>query len=94
MNARNTSRRKAISPPMHIFLAMHIFISGCDPDVSFQSTDPDSQRSSSGLDKTESFAQGIVSKKLDILFVVDNSGSMAEEQQKMVEKIDRFIDSL
>ncbi|OFZ17875.1 MAG: hypothetical protein A2Z20_05865 [Bdellovibrionales bacterium RBG_16_40_8] len=66
----------------------------CSNDVSFATSDLNSQAASSGLSKSELFTQGTVSKKLDVLFVVDNSVSMAEEQQKMGQKIDSFLSTL
>lgn len=88
MIGRNISRRILVS------IILNFMISGCADNVSFQTSDPDSQRNSSGQNKSEQFTQGMNSKKLDILFVVDNSGSMSDEQQKMGEKINSFLDSL
>lgn len=85
---RNITRQRIV------VMFVNFLISGCSDPVSFQPTDPYSQSNSSGLSKSEHFTQGIVSKKLDILFVIDNSASMAEEQQKMGERIDSFLDSL
>ena len=67
---------------------------GCGTDVAFQDSEPLSQRAKRGQIFNENFTQGYVERKLDILFVVDNSGSMAEEQAKMGDKINSFISTL
>lgn len=78
-----------------IFLSLYSFstLSGCSQDVQFASTVLDSSLSS-GQAVTETFSQGVQGKMLDILFVVDNSGSMADEQAKLGDRIDRFISTL
>ena len=43
---------------------------------------------------TEIFIPGVSPKATDILFIVDNSGSMSEEQEKISEKFDRFVDQI
>lgn len=40
---------------------------------------------------TETFIPGVSAVKTDILFIVDNSGSMREEQEKISEKFDSFL---
>lgn len=70
-----------------------VLISGCSSDVSFTKIQS-LQESLSGTYKTEDFVQNYNGKKLDILVVVDNSGSMAEEQEKLGQKIDSFLSTL
>ncbi|MEK6554004.1 MAG: hypothetical protein AABZ31_02090 [Bdellovibrionota bacterium] len=48
----------------------------------------------SGAELTDEFLQGYLGKKLDILFIVDNSGSMAEEQMKLGVRIQSFLSTL
>lgn len=48
----------------------------------------------SGMPLSDEFTQGYINKKLDILFVVDNSISMAEEQERLGERIGSFIATL
>jgi hypothetical protein len=44
-------------------------------------------------DKTDAFVQSaIINDKIDILFVVDNSGSMTEEQNNLAESFSDFIE--
>ncbi|MCB0350173.1 MAG: hypothetical protein KDD38_03255, partial [Bdellovibrionales bacterium] len=62
-------KMKSLSRRMLVSLVLNFFISGCSDSISFQTADPDSQRNSSGQSRSEQFVQGIVSKKLDILFV-------------------------
>jgi hypothetical protein len=78
----------------HAMIVFAIFLTGCSGPVQFQVADPSDPRLMSGQQKTETFTQGIESKKLDILFIVDNSGSMAEEQEKLGERIDSFLSTL
>ena len=66
----------------------------CSQQVDFKTANPDLTIFESGTALSESFTQGILSKKLDILFVVDNSGSMSEDQAKLGDKIYSFIDTL
>ncbi len=68
----------------------------CSDNVAFKTIDtPESlSRAASGTPQSEKFSQGYSSKQLDILFVVDNSGSMADEQQKLGQRISSFLASL
>jgi hypothetical protein len=78
------------------FLAVAIFklvLAGCS-DVHFQPAPGAPIIFSSGTAVTDTFTQGYVVKKLDILFVVDNSGSMADEQKLLGARIDSFISTL
>ena len=67
---------------------------GCSNPVAFAPTPNAALKELSGTQKTEVFTQDYVSKKLDIIFVVDNSGSMADEQRKMGDRISNFISTL
>jgi hypothetical protein len=69
------------------------FLMGCGK-VEFSEAEPESQSAMSGDFYSESFTQGVTSTKLDVLFVVDNSGSMAEEQEKLGQRISSFINTL
>ena len=70
-----------------------VFIAACsEPKFKFTTSDPNFL--ASGTAVSESFTQGYSQKSLDILFVVDNSGSMAEEQTEMGQKIESFLQTL
>jgi hypothetical protein len=86
---------QTISGRIVMSLLLPLVTSACS-DVSFGTADAKlaEQLGRSGEPYSEDFTQGLQSKKLDILFVVDNSGSMAEEQEKMGTKIDSFLSTL
>jgi hypothetical protein len=67
---------------------------GCTNAVSFAPVGNPLTTGLSGQQKSEQFTQGYVSKKIDILIVVDNSTSMFEEQQKMSTRIASFLAQL
>lgn len=67
--------------------------SACSNKVAF-TKELSPQEAMSGQFISESFTQGYSSKRLDVLVVVDNSGSMTEEQERMGEKIGSFLSSL
>lgn len=48
----------------------------------------------SGTELTDEFLQGYLGKKLDILFIVDNSTSMADEQMRLGTRIQSFLSTL
>ena len=62
--------------------------------IGFSSSNPCTSKkgdTSDGARCTEIFIPGVSTVKTDILFIVDNSGSMGEEQQKISEKFDSFL---
>lgn len=66
---------------------------GCSNKVAFtKNLTP--QEAMSGEFLTENFTQGYSAKKLDIIVVVDNSLSMAAEQQKLGDRIGSFLSTL
>jgi hypothetical protein len=67
------------------------FLSGCS-EVDF--APDDASRAMSGQLITETFTQDYANKKLDVLVVVDNSGSMADDQVKLGDRINSFLSSL
>lgn len=87
MKTKGLTRRLLVSVISNFLLA------ACS-DVTFAPTADAPIIYSSGTALTDEFTQGFASKKLDILFVVDNSGSMAEEQERLGDRIDSFISTL
>ena len=72
------------SPKILLPICLTIFIFGCEKN----------DRSFSILGDSQAFQQGsssVVQKKIDILWVVDDSGSMAPFQQKLVTNFNSFI---
>lgn len=53
--------------------------------------DDDGGNSSNLVSKSDSFTQQAGGSKLDILWVIDNSGSMSDEQEALGENFDAFI---
>lgn len=84
---RNNTRHLGLS------MAAALLMSGCS-DVSFSPSVVDPVQENQGKLVNEKFTQGYINNKLDILFVVDNSWSMSDEQRKMGEKINSFLSTL
>lgn len=70
-----------------------LILLGCS-DIKFAPTPGAPVVYSSGTLLTDEFSQNLMSKKIDILFVVDNSISMAEEQAKLGARISSFLSTL
>ncbi len=66
-----------------VTLAIGLMATGCSKSASF-----------SLLSDTATFTQNsaAVNGKIDILFVIDNSGSMASSQQRLIDGISKFFD--
>jgi len=67
---------------------------GCS-DVSFQPAQP-LPPESSGVTKTDTFMfnDDRPMAQVDVLFVIDNSGSMADEQQRLAQRLASFVGTL
>ncbi len=82
--------RRVLAPALSLIFVSGLS-SGCSEDVSFS---PDPTNLPSGVETNEKFTQGATAKKIDILFVVDNSMSMAEEQLKLGQRISSFLSQI
>lgn len=77
-----------------LFLALQLVACNTN-DFEFTTSLNDSgSLTNSVLNFDESFIQNSVSKKVDILFVVDNSGSMAGDQEKLSREFTNFISNI
>lgn len=70
-----------------------LLLVACSQDVAFQDLGSLTQAKGERWN-TDSFTQGTQGKMLDIIMVVDNSGSMSGEQAKLGERIDTFLATL
>jgi hypothetical protein len=77
-----------------IFLSLFFTTAvGCS-DVRFKPLPGEPIIYSSGVELQDDFMQGYLGKKLDILVIVDNSASMADEQSKLGTRIQSFLGTL
>lgn len=84
----NFQTRKAFQ----ISLGALIGLTAACSDVSFAPTDPLALKV--GTMTEDSFVQGYTKNTLDVLFVVDNSNSMEEDQKKLGRRISSFLATL
>lgn len=73
-----------------LILSFMLFGASCSQDFAFSDKDPEA--ASSFGSETHVWNLGV--QKVDILFVVDNSTSMAAEQKKMADRIGSFLSKL
>lgn len=75
-------------------LSAAVWATACS-EIGFDPSDPDYDLLRQGATKEVfSFNKGETQARVDILFIVDNSGSMLEEQVKLGSRLDSFINSL
>lgn len=78
-----------------VLLVMLLAISvACSQDVNFNSAQEVLSSGEGSRKVSQVFTQGTEGKMLDIIMVVDNSTSMAAEQEKLGDRIDTFLQTL
>jgi len=77
-----------------VFLALGLMACNSNEFEFATSLNGSGSLTSGELNFNESFTQSSVSKKVDVLFVVDNSGSMAGDQEKLSREFTNFISNI
>jgi hypothetical protein len=78
------------TPTAYVTYAVDLDITSNDPDES-ELTVPVAGTGASGSIYEESFEQDYIDDVIDVLWVIDNSGSMEESQQRLIDQFDLFI---
>ena len=76
-------------PVLHLFIVTLILIAGC---VEFQIEDEDQELQEPTI--IEEIFEQSPTPKVDVLWVVDNTGSMVQEQQMLADGMHRFVAAL